>query len=1150
MPSKTPAKGKTPSKARKAKDASTKAAFSLASPAVGVIGAILAVAVAVMLSLGDQTMLTRLRSSFVGIPSGDDATTSPVPPPATSSPPAPSPPATPTGNQEPASLGDAETARLIASVLPRRSSMGRESSEGGVADHDLSRGDAEALASLPGGDTRVVSSPVMLNTANFADALDGRVGIVLFRSVATKRIKGVRDAISRSFQLMPPGAVTLFGEVDVKSDSLLRIRYAPGIEYAGRGDSRKKGDRKLRDRDGEGYEFGRKRMLLRQMQITVFRGLVPVGVFRDAATPSNIAAFASSVALTQGHVARLSKDSARAWLATADASRPVLIACSNRDEVETVKSLKSIAKVGGSSPGGGSNAVVKDRRARIGYIPDERECADVLGWRAPPGGGREARIFVDAIAKFPAKEADATTMPLSRAGEALDDIAGVAIARVSWENEYDSFVSDAAPMHYKPLVVMLRPAFDSTLGGKVGADAIAANEAAFRAAARTLPLARRRMAHWVVADIDKYRGYLYKPCGRGDECDEAFVVVYIFPGEDDVSAGAYLAKLDTDAEREEESIAESVLLIDEASSGGGEGKSSFDSSELARKVGVLIDASAVMIGGMERAAARVDELDARSSILEQDGRRIQADDDEDADDDDEDDEEGTDDEKDSEGKPVPKKKIDPDEFEFETLHDPDGKKGSASSRMSRVVFHCNKWADAVKGVQDYVDSLSVAERELRKSIVDGVAEMNAAIASCHGESILDAAKDLEDLAQAGKWRRFKKEIEDVYSKRVQAKVSQLSQVPGALTQKTVSEYELIHDGIAKTFVDMIKNAEAELIERTPGGVDGLALKTTPVPVKHADDLTLREFVEEHAIPGKPVVIRGLRMINPDVPWTLEHIADVCGDVKVRLNTKSTTTTNWGGLVDAGRMPLNDFARQVQHNDTLRTWYLHDWSLNRYCPSIFGPPPYTEFTMPKYFAGDYFQRVPWIGYEQTWPSLFIGANATSSALHVDSGATNFWMYLMSGKKLWRFWDREQTFNLYHKPFTAHFRFRSFDVDLKRNPLLADAPMYEVVQEPGDLVFVPANSPHAVHNMDDITALSMNYVDATNLWLYLAGLVEDEAWEELEMFDVDVAPFGLVKGQKDVSFGEFKSQRVGWERANAEYRSGERFAQGERVPVWLD
>ena len=366
----------------------------------------------------------------------------------------------------------------------------------------------------------------------------------------------------------------------------------------------------------------------------------------------------------------------------------------------------------------------------------------------------------------------------------------------------------------------------------------------------------------------------------------------------------------------------------------------------------------------------------------------------------------------------------------------------------------------------------------------------------------------------------------------------------------MSKLEKIQDSIGKAFAAMIKDAEAELIARTPGGRDGLRLTTTPVPVKHADDLTLEEFVEEHAIPGKPVVIRGLKMINPDRPWTLEHIADACGDVKVRLNTKSATTTNWGGLVDAGRMPLNEFARRVETDPALRTWYLHDWSLNRYCPAIFGEPPYDEFTMPKYFAGDYFQRVPWIGYEQTWPSLFIGANATSSALHVDSGATNFWMYLMSGKKLWRFWDREQLFNLYHKPFTAHFRFRAFDVDLSRNPLLADAPMYEVVQEPGDLVFVPANSPHAVHNLDDITALSMNYVDSTNLWLYLADLVKDEAWEEIEMFDVDTAPFGLVKSQKDLSFGEFKSQRVTWERRNAEYRAGERFAKGERVPVWLD
>ena len=38
-----------------------------------------------------------------------------------------------------------------------------------------------------------------------------------------------------------------------------------------------------------------------------------------------------------------------------------------------------------------------------------------------------------------------------------------------------------------------------------------------------------------------------------------------------------------------------------------------------------------------------------------------------------------------------------------------------------------------------------------------------------------------------------------------------------------------------------------------------------------------------------------------------------------------------------------------------------------------------------------------------------------------------MYLMTGRKKWRFWDREQVFNLYLKPFSSHFRFRAFEMD---------------------------------------------------------------------------------------------------------------------------
>lgn len=69
--------------------------------------------------------------------------------------------------------------------------------------------------------------------------------------------------------MLPPGLVDVVAEVDVKYDPLLRLRYAAGIQYAGRAD--RKG--RAIDQTREGYVFGRKKLLLRQMQITVFDGI-------------------------------------------------------------------------------------------------------------------------------------------------------------------------------------------------------------------------------------------------------------------------------------------------------------------------------------------------------------------------------------------------------------------------------------------------------------------------------------------------------------------------------------------------------------------------------------------------------------------------------------------------------------------------------------------------------------------------------------------------------------------------------------------------------------------------------------------------------------------------------------------------------------
>ncbi|EEH51476.1 uncharacterized protein MICPUCDRAFT_66605 [Micromonas pusilla CCMP1545] len=295
----------------------------------------------------------------------------------------------------------------------------------------------------------------------------------------------------------------------------------------------------------------------------------------------------------------------------------------------------------------------------------------------------------------------------------------------------------------------------------------------------------------------------------------------------------------------------------------------------------------------------------------------------------------------------------------------------------------------------------------------------------------------------------------------------------------MSEMERAHDAIGPAFEKLIADAEAELVARRSNSTP-LTVATVPVRTVHANELSLEDFIENHALPGVPVVIQGLNVTPPDAPrWTLKHFVDVCGDVNVTLNKKGADTDNWGGLVTAGRLTLREFVASHATDDDRKRWYLHDWSLNRECPDVFGPPPYDRFLVPKYFAGDYFQRVPWVSYEHTWPSLFVGAANTSSALHTDSGATNFWMYLLSGAKRWRFWPRTTSFHLYLKPMSSHYRVDAFNLNLTERPLLADAPMWEVTQRPGDLVFVPSNAPHAVHNDEDTVGISMNYVDASNV-----------------------------------------------------------------------
>lgn len=296
----------------------------------------------------------------------------------------------------------------------------------------------------------------------------------------------------------------------------------------------------------------------------------------------------------------------------------------------------------------------------------------------------------------------------------------------------------------------------------------------------------------------------------------------------------------------------------------------------------------------------------------------------------------------------------------------------------------------------------------------------------------------------------------------------------------------------------------------------------PMQVERRDaaGLSLREFMEQYAKKRKPVLITGLK-VDEEEPWTLEFFRGRCNKT-VGLKQLDPNGTSWGRLTDGGEMSLAEFIDTFRENETRKSWYLHDWSLPRDCPEAFGPPPFRGFTMPKYFVGDLFQRAPSVGYQHTWPSLFIGASRTESAMHVDSGGTNFWLHLLSGRKRWVFYPHSDIINLYSAPGQPTFAVDALRPDHERWPLVRYAQKYEAIQEPGELMFIPAGSPHAVTNLEDIHAISMNYVDLSNIHLHLWSCLQSGRWSNFEMFTSQMT-VGMRSDQTPLRFGEWKSQQ---------------------------
>eukprot|EP00808_Paulinella_micropora_P003127 g14523.t1 len=278
-------------------------------------------------------------------------------------------------------------------------------------------------------------------------------------------------------------------------------------------------------------------------------------------------------------------------------------------------------------------------------------------------------------------------------------------------------------------------------------------------------------------------------------------------------------------------------------------------------------------------------------------------------------------------------------------------------------------------------------------------------------------------------------------------------------------------------------------------------------------------------------------------WTRENINAVCGDRSimrkrrcednqareeakidvydchcVREFNASLIGKSWAGLQPSdtyslGIRTLSDFLR-VQDTPQGAHLYLHDAPLLHYCP-----PMMERLRLPRYFPHDLRlfnsdpERIGKGAKNSYHPGIFIAKKGTGSKLHSDSKCTRFYMFMLSGAKLWRLAPPSENWRLAPKYeaqdwYPLKYEADIINPDFEAHPDLDGALIYETVLKPGELLFVPEMWAHQVENLEDSVSTSLNWVDKDTLPNHqqftdhvLSFMRSNNDWEEARQFEIE-------------------------------------------------
>lgn len=154
----------------------------------------------------------------------------------------------------------------------------------------------------------------------------------------------------------------------------------------------------------------------------------------------------------------------------------------------------------------------------------------------------------------------------------------------------------------------------------------------------------------------------------------------------------------------------------------------------------------------------------------------------------------------------------------------------------------------------------------------------------------------------------------------------------------------------------------------------------------------------------------------------------------------------------------------------------------------------DYKVPKYFNEDLFKLTGARRPPYRW--LVLGGSRSGTGIHKDPLGTSAWNTLIKGHKRWCLFPPRTPKEVYDPPIKPYDhegiswfdqvypRFKVRDESNDTRTLGEKLGMIEVLQKPGETIFVPGGWAHVVINLDLTVAVTQNFCSSTNAeYVYL-------------------------------------------------------------------